>query len=156
MSTTQPSPDSGGARHSADSTPTQPATPGAAPLRRVPFGRYELRELLGHGATGVVYKAIDPRLNRPVAVKMLLDGADAPPAVAERFLLEARAAGQLRHPNVVAIYDYGREGGEPYFVMAYAAGGSLARHRYRFLNDSRAAVVLAEKVARAVQHAHEH
>src|SRR5262249_45338237 len=104
----------------------------------------------------VVYKALDPRLNRPVAVKMLLDGADAPSAVAERFLIEARAAALLRPPNVVAIYDYGRQGGEPYFVMASAGGGSLSAHRYGFLNDARAAVVLAEKVARAVQHAHEH
>src|SRR5438132_458538 len=66
-----------------------------------------LKELLGSGGMGVVYKAWHLRLNRPVAVKMLLAGAYAQPQELKRFLREAETVAGLRHPNIVQIYEAG-------------------------------------------------
>ena len=78
-------------------------------------GRYELHEELGRGAMGVVYKAFDPMIGRTVAVKTMRlaeEGSGMPrPELLTRFQTEARAAGQLVHPNIVIIYDAGEADG---------------------------------------------
>jgi serine/threonine-protein kinase len=95
-----------------------------APLPTLPG--YEVTEILGRGGVGVVYKAMHQRLNRPVAVKMLLSGQHASPDELERFLREAEAVAKLHHPNVVDLYDVGEVEGKPYFTMEFIEGGSLA------------------------------
>ncbi|MBW2460750.1 MAG: protein kinase, partial [Deltaproteobacteria bacterium] len=87
-------------------------------------GHYEIRRQLGAGAIGVVYEGWDPRLRRSVAVKMLLS-ADAKDHQAQRLVREAQALAQLRHPNVVAVYDVGTHEGRVYVVMELVAGETL-------------------------------
>ena len=89
-------------------------------------GRYRLQALLGRGGMATVWRGIDERLGRSVAVK-LLDRADiADPAMLQRFDREARTAGSLTHPNVVAVYDMGWDNGVPYLVMELIEGTSVA------------------------------
>ena len=80
---------------------------------------------------GVVYRARHLRLNRPVALKMLLAGPYARPEERERFQREAEAVAGLRHPNIVQVYDVGDLDGRPYFTMEFVEGGSLAEQARR-------------------------
>lgn len=94
------------------------------------FGRYEISTELGRGAMGIVYKAYDPKINRPVAIKTIsLVAADSTDeeACRARFFREAEAAGRLSHPRIVAIFDIGETPDtlSPYIVMEYIAGRSL-------------------------------
>lgn len=97
-----------------------------APQSELPrwVGRYEVRNRLGHGGMGVVYLAVDPRLNRPVAVKLLLRVDN--PEMRERFLREAYAVARLDHRNIVKIFDIGDHEGQPFFAMEYIEGETLA------------------------------
>jgi hypothetical protein len=81
---------------------------------------------LGRGGMGIVYKALHLRLNRLVALKMILAGPQLAPKARERFGHEAQAVARLRHPNIVQVYDFGEQDGRPYFSMELVAGGSLA------------------------------
>jgi serine/threonine protein kinase len=87
------------------------------------FGRFRAVAQLGAGAMGIVYRAHDDMLGRPVAIKALHLREDV--AIRERFLREARAIGAVLHPNILAIYDAGSQDGAPYLVMEFAPGGSL-------------------------------
>ncbi len=103
------------------------ATPAALPGREPPVIRgYDMQAVLGQGGMGIVYKAWHVRLNRPVALKMLLAGVYASPSELERFLREAEAVAGLRHPNIVQVHDVGDLDGRPYFTMEYVEGGSLS------------------------------
>ena len=107
---------------------TVPTPPAAVPTTELPHIRgYEVQEVLGHGGMGVVYKAWHLRLNRAVALKMLLAGPYARPEELERFLREAEAVAGLRHANIVQVYDVGDLDGRPYFTMEFVEGGSLAQ-----------------------------
>jgi eukaryotic-like serine/threonine-protein kinase len=88
-------------------------------------GRYRLDAVLGHGGMATVWRGVDERLGRRVAVK-LLDRATADPATLQRFDREARTAGGLTHPNIVAVYDVGTDNGVPYLVMELIDGTSVA------------------------------
>src|SRR5258708_32480120 len=91
------------------------------------LGPYEILALLGAGGMGEVYRARDSRLGREVAVKILpAKKADGAGDRLQRFLREARAASQLNHPNVVAIHDIAESEGQPFIVMEYVAGKTLA------------------------------
>lgn len=88
------------------------------------LGRYAMLQLLGHGGMGAVYRAYDPSLDRPVAIKVILEASKEYLA---RFQREARAVAKLSHPNIVQVYDSGEdEHGNPYFVMELIDGKSLA------------------------------
>src|SRR5262249_3178445 len=87
---------------------------------------YEIAGELGRGGMGVVYKARQTRLNRPVALKMILAGAHAGAEATARFLAEAEAVAQLQHPNIVQIFHIDEHAGYPYFEMEFVGGGSLA------------------------------
>jgi hypothetical protein len=90
------------------------------------LGRFELLGVLGHGAFGTVYKARDPELDRPVAVKVPRAGNLAGPQERDRFLREARSAAQLRHPSFVTVHEVGQSDGLPYLVSDFVAGVTLA------------------------------
>ena len=106
--------------------PPPPPAPGQA-LALEPgmrLGRYELEEVIGRGGMGVVFRARDPALSRPLAIKVL--NARASGARAQvRFLDEARAMAQLRHPAVLPVFDVGRLERHLYVVMPFIAGGTL-------------------------------
>jgi serine/threonine protein kinase len=87
------------------------------------LGPYEIRGLLGAGGMGEVYRAFDPRLERDVAIKVLPSDAAEDHDRVRRFEAEARAAGALGHPNVLAVYDVGLGGGSPYIVSELLEGG---------------------------------
>lgn len=88
-------------------------------------GRYELRERMGSGGMGAVWRAHDRTLGRDVAVKLLHEGLAADATVAQRFRGEALSAAKLTHPNVVAVFDAGEQDGVPYIVMELVEGPSL-------------------------------
>jgi serine/threonine protein kinase len=102
-----------------------------APLEHVVFepgtqlGRYEIQRRLGRGGMGTVYVAHDPVLGRMVAVKVFAGDLDVPDA-RERFSREARAAAALNHPNIVTVYDFGEYGSQPFIVMEYVPGETMA------------------------------
>jgi len=85
-------------------------------------GRYEVRDLIGRGGTADTYRAIDTRLGREVALKVLLDRSDD---VTQRLLLEAQAMASLNHPKIVAIYDAGEDAGLSFIVMELIHGKTL-------------------------------
>ena len=92
------------------------------------IGRYQIQGLLGAGAMGEVYRAHDPSIDRPVAIKILrpeLNTGSGAEQLLARFRREARAAGRRFHPNIVAIWDFGEEDGIPFLVMELIEGKSL-------------------------------
>jgi hypothetical protein len=89
----------------------------------VTIGRYQVRDRLGQGGMGVLYLALDPAIDRLVALKVLrVDNEE----MRERFLREARLAARLQHPNIVTIYDVGSHEGQPFIAMEYISGETLA------------------------------
>src|SRR5262245_32480655 len=80
------------------------------------LGPYEIVGWLGAGGMGVVYRARDARLARDVAIKLITGALASDPGRVHRFEQEARAAGQLNHPNIVAVYDVGVHAGAPYIL----------------------------------------
>src|SRR5947209_8876342 len=91
------------------------AVPRPAELPQVPG--YRVEAVLGRGGMGVVYRAWHLRLDRAVALKMLLAGPFARPEELERFLREAQVVASLHHPNIVQVHDVGDVAGRPYFTM---------------------------------------
>ena len=80
------------------------------------IGRYKILSKIGAGGMGEVYRAFDPRLNREVAIKVLPASFSNNEERLRRFELEAQAAGALRHPNILGIYDVNTHDGSPYVV----------------------------------------
>ena len=89
------------------------------------LGKFEILSKVGQGAMGVVYKARDPLINRVVALKTLKPGLFEDSVLLKRFYSEARSAGNLRHPNIVTIYELGHEGDMPFIAMQFLNGESL-------------------------------
>src|SRR5262245_5358851 len=115
---------------------------------------YEILDVLGRGGMGVVYKARQLRLNRVVALKMILAGSHAGPQDVQRFRREAEAVAQLQHPNIVQIHEAGEHAGHLYLALEFVPGGSLDRHLAGKPLPARAAAELVETLARAVDYAH--
>jgi serine/threonine protein kinase len=90
------------------------------------IGGYEVIKELGRGGMGVVYLARQVKLNRLVALKMILSGAHAGPAALARFRTEAETVARLQHPNIVQIFEVGEQSGLPYFSLEYCPGGGLS------------------------------
>ncbi len=90
------------------------------------LGRYHIISELGRGGMGVVYKALDPKLERFIAIKCLSDELSSDEIVVARFLREARNVAALNHPNIAQIFVADEHEGKPYFVMEYVDGESLA------------------------------
>ncbi len=115
---------------------------------------YEIFGELGRGGMGVVYKARQLRLNRIVALKMILAGDHASPESALRFAAEAESIARLHHPHIVQIFAFGDCGGRPYIEMEYVAGGSLSDRLGGRSWPLRDAARLVETLARAIHEAH--
>ena len=96
-------------------------------LQQALAGRYSLESELGRGGMGLVFRAREVRLDRPVAIKLLRPDVAARSDIRERFLREARTAAQLYHPNIVPIYLADEIDGLIFFVMACVEGETLAR-----------------------------
>jgi serine/threonine-protein kinase len=96
------------------------------------LGRYQLLRVLGRGAMGLVYEGVDPKLNRRVAIKVILTSRIDDPALraeySSRFIHEAQAVARLNHPNIVTVYDFGEENGIAYLVMELIAGEELSSY----------------------------
>ena len=140
--------------------PTLPVAPGAVgrapvlPESPVVIDRYEVRELLGVGAFGSVYRAFDPRLGREVALKVLRTEMTASPQAVERFLREAKAAAKLDHPHIVAVFDASRAGDVYFIASAFIKGGTLASSIPKTGMEPRRAAELAAQLASALGYAH--
>lgn len=87
------------------------------------IGKYSVEGVLGRGGMGVVFKAVNSQIGRYVAIKMITGGGDE--TLIERFKSEAKMMGALQFPNIVTVYDYGEQDGNPYLVMQYLEGQSL-------------------------------
>jgi tetratricopeptide (TPR) repeat protein/predicted Ser/Thr protein kinase len=91
------------------------------------IGKYQVHKVLGHGGMGTVYEALDPVIQRKVALKTMIPGLADAPELRLRFLREAQAAGGLRHRNIVTVYDLGEDKGRPYIAMEYIDGTDLEK-----------------------------
>src|ERR1700710_3223089 len=91
------------------------------------FGGFRIERRLGRGGMGILYLAVEPGLDRRVALKLIAPEAAADPVFARRFTEESRIAASIEHPNVVPIYAAGEESGIPFIAMRYVAGSDLAR-----------------------------
>jgi len=116
---------------------------------------YEILDKLGEGGMGVVYKARQVKLDRIVALKMILSGEHARAAELARFRTEAEAIARLQHPNIVQIHEVGEQDGKPFFSLEFCAGGSLERKLNGTPLPPREAAQLVETLAGAMQAAHE-
>jgi serine/threonine protein kinase len=123
--------------------------------RLTPDG-FEILEEVGRGGMGVVYKARQARLQRLVALKMIRAGVWAGTEEQTRFRTEVEAAARIQHSHVVQVYEVGEQDGQPFCVMEFVNGGSLARKLAGAPLPPRVAAGLLETLARAVQAVHEH
>jgi eukaryotic-like serine/threonine-protein kinase len=121
------------------------------------FGDYELLEELGRGGMGIVYKARQSSLNRMVALKMIRSGELASENEVKRFRVEAEAAANLDHPNIVTVYEVGEHAKRQYLTMRLVEGQNLAEHVVALVSPlaGTSAAALMAKVARAIHHAHQ-
>jgi tetratricopeptide (TPR) repeat protein len=116
---------------------------------------YEIEAELGRGGMGVVYKARQAGLNRPVALKMILAGGHAGAEDLARFQSEAKAIARLQHANIVQVHAVGQHEGKPFFSLEFCAGGSLDKRLAGTPQPARESARLVEVLARAMQAAHE-
>ena len=124
------------------------------------LGKYDIVEVLGKGAMGVVFKGFDPDIDRTVAIKTvrkeLIEEEDRAGMALARFKNEARAAGRLSHPGIVAVYDYGESGSIAYIAMEFVQGNSLREYFNRDTRFAeRDAISVMVQLLDALQHAHD-
>lgn len=117
------------------------------------IGKYELIEPLGQGGFATVYRARDPALARTVAVK-ICQATDAESL--ERFVREARLSGNLQHPNIAQVFDFGVENGVPFLVQEFLGGSDLAEVLHGGLPDLPFVLSVLVQVARGLNYAHTH
>ncbi|MBI2803826.1 MAG: protein kinase [Planctomycetes bacterium] len=115
---------------------------------------YDVLSLLGRGGMGRVFKARHRTLGRVVALKMLIDASE--PMLIARFHAESQAVAQLQHPNIAQVFESGQIDGQPYLVLEYLDGGSLAQKLDGKPVPPREAAGIVEILARAIEHSHQH
>ncbi|MEM9379187.1 MAG: serine/threonine-protein kinase [Planctomycetota bacterium] len=140
-----------GAGDPARATAEETAGP---PLPR-DFGEYLLLEVVGSGGMGIVYRARQRAMDREVALKVLRAGGFARDVDLKRFAIEARAAGNLEHPNIINVHEVGEVDGQRFFSMDYVRAGDLAEVCREALPPARIAAETIRAVADAIDSAHE-
>ncbi|MCA9138929.1 MAG: protein kinase [Planctomycetales bacterium] len=121
------------------------------PALPMPFGDYRLLEVIGRGGMGIVYRATQVSLDRPVCIKLAPVGMDH----RARLVREAKLAGELHHPNIIAVFDAGVWDGRSYIAMEYVDGQTLSAMLASSPMDSRTAATLLDQICAAVAFAHE-
>jgi serine/threonine protein kinase len=134
--------------------PTASRLPLTLPLKPPEVPGYQILRELGRGGMGVVYLAQQEKLQRLVALKMILSGSHASPEDLVRFLGEAEAVAQLQHPHIVQVYEIGQQEGRPYFSLEFVPGGSLDKHLAGKPQPPREAAQFVATLAEAMQTAH--
>jgi WD40 repeat protein/tetratricopeptide (TPR) repeat protein len=129
-------------------------TPGGAPILSQQIPGYEILGELGRGGMGIVYKARQIKLNRIVALKMILAGASADPQQLARFRAEAEAVARVQHPCIVQIYEISEHDGCPFFSLEYVDGGTLAEKISAAPQPPRLAAQFVRLLAQAMHSAH--
>lgn len=124
------------------------------------LGKYQITEVLGEGAMGIVYKGFDPDLRRTVALKtirqQLGDDSEFGTTLSGRFVNEAQAGGRLSHPGIVAVYDFGEERGVKYMAMEYVEGQSLSRYASSGVHFTDTDIPgIMSQLLDAIEHAHQ-
>jgi Protein kinase domain len=119
------------------------------------FGDYELLKVLGEGGMGIVYKARQLSLNRPVAFNMFKASRFPSADEVRRFQNESEAVARLDHPNIVPVFEVGQYEDQHYFSMKLIAGESLEKRSSDYLSDPRRVAVLMATIAGAIHHAHQ-
>ncbi|WP_175517105.1 WD40 repeat domain-containing serine/threonine protein kinase [Planctomicrobium piriforme] len=125
---------------------------GDGPLPEIPG--YELYEVLGRGGMGIVFRGRHLKLNRQIALKMMLPGSYAGPAELKRFEREAQIVASLCHPHIVQVFDVGDAAGRPYYTMELISGGSLAEMLTRSSRSIRESAALVIQLATALDLVH--
>jgi WD40 repeat protein len=115
---------------------------------------YEVQGILGRGGMGVVFRAKHQKLNRVVALKMLLAGPYASPQAVARFVRESQAVAELQHPHIVQVHDVGSVDGRPYFTMEFVEGSCLSEELAGVPQSARHAAELVALLAGAIHLAH--
>ena len=163
VTTTQGGSAGSSSRTTPDRTELAPGEPGdgslSEPLPRGArvryFGDYELQKVLGEGGMGIVYKARQISLNRPVALKMIKATRFASDDDLRRFHNEAQAVARLDHPNIVPIFEVGQFEDQHYFNMKLIGGESLDKRQNDYVAHPRLAAQLLAVAAGAIHHAHQ-
>ena len=117
--------------------------------------RYRLESKIGQGGAAAVFRAHDPLMDRVVAVKLFPPDVIGGQAAAEQFTTELKVIGQLEHPNILPIYDCGRDGDTPFIVMRYADKGSLADELANGVPALARTVDVIDQAARGLNYAHQ-
>jgi eukaryotic-like serine/threonine-protein kinase len=120
------------------------------------LGAYEVQSVIGSGGMGKVYRAVDTRLDRAVAIKVVTEFKQEESSTREQLLREARIASKLNHPNICTIYEVGQSGDVTYIVMEYVGGRTLNEVRGGRGLDFETVVRYGVQMAGALEHAHEH
>lgn len=141
---------------SAELTQTHTSVDGQFPIPPMPasIGNYQVIEQLGSGGMGVVYRAYDSDMDRQVAVKLIRTGEFADSEQVDRFRGEARAAAKMRHPNIVPVYEVGKENDCDFFTMALVEGKTLHEELNEGVMNSRQVARLVLSLAQAIEYAH--
>ncbi len=117
------------------------------------LGQYEVQDFIGQGAMGLVYRAYHAQLERTGAVKVM-QAISPDPDTTARFRHEAQAIAQMRHPNILNVYDFGEYEGTPYMIVEYVSGGSLANRLSQGMIDQAAALNFLRGIAAGLDYAH--
>ncbi|HWN94964.1 MAG TPA: serine/threonine-protein kinase, partial [Methylomirabilota bacterium] len=119
------------------------------------FPDFEILALIGQGGMGAVYQAVQPELDRIVAIKVLASATASDPEFTERFRREAATLARLDHPGIVKLFDYGQREGFAYFVMEFVDGMDLSQRIANGPLPLNEAFAIASQLCDALQHSHE-
>lgn len=123
-------------------------------MDKVKFGRYEIKDRLGRGGMGSVYRAYDPHFRREVALKLIDKRLTHDKSFLSRFRREAQVMAKIDHPGIVPVYDYGEEGDELYLVMRLMPGGTLTQQIQNGPIPVERATEILRQIAPALDHTH--